>query len=629
MKNEPAVAREWIERDGKRLAPLSRSANLAREGGKTAVWFSVSSEEPCADVVYLNGQWQRAMVVLPHQSGTVNMARVKDGIALRDKHGGDQVAMLKNPTLRGGKLGGTEIAWSCSERAQILRADYENEVRRDCSVEGDYDPADLVQTGEIEGVPLVRVARWTPLAAALGVVVPADPTVGLNRELAGGSQGQADGQGKNQTPESPTADPVVDVPVVTREIKTMSDKTMSGADAAEIAAMCRQYDVPAEKQGEFLREAVSVASVREQILRDFAQKKEVKPQVAAEMKPIARDADRKFSILRAIQHQAGMKVDAGFELEMSQEAARVTGKAARGLLIPWDAKVERTFITTSNGSNIIAQNLRPDLFIDFLYAKMVLPQLGVQMLPGLVGDILLPKQSGAITNGWVDETTAVSSSDPAIIQVKGTPKTAGAYTDISRQMLLQTTPAAETIVQNSLFESLARTIQLGALEGTGANNQPTGLKVALASGYQNQAAVAEASVGTTGAPTFAEIETMKALPEESNVDGEMKWCMRPTAFRKLKATARGTTIYVPVAMEDKGDKFVADTPCFTTSATTAGYAYYGRWDTMAIGLWGATDLIVDPYSLSTSGKLRLVALQSVDVMHRYLVGFAWSSKFGS
>ena len=627
--NEPTINREWIERDGKRLAPLSRSASLSREGGKTSVWFSVSSEEPCADVVWLGDRWQRAMVVLPHQPAAVNMARVKDGIALRDKHGGDQVAMLKNPVLRGGKLGGTEIAWSCSERAQILRADYESEVRRDCSVEGDYDPADLVQTGEMDGVPLVRVARWTPLAAALGVVVPADPTVGLNRELAGGSQGQADrAQEKTITPEKTTADPVEDVPVITRET-TMSDKTLSGADAAEISALCRHYDVPAEKATEFLRDAMSVSSVREIVLREYAEKKVQKPAVVAEQTPIARDADRKFSILRAIQHQAGMKVDAGFELEMSKEAAIKTGKAARGLLIPWDAKVERTFITTSNGSNVIAQNLRPDLFIDFLYAKMVLPKLGVQMLPGLVGDILLPKQSGSITNGWVDETTAVSSSDPTIIQVKGTPKTAGAYTDISRQMLLQSTPAAEAIVQNSLFESLARTIQLGALEGTGANNQPTGLKTALASGYQNQSAVAEATVSSSGAPTYAEIETMKALPEESNVDGEMMWCMRPTAFRKLKTTARGTTIYTPVAIEDKGEKYVADNLTATTSATTAGYAYYGRWDTMAIGLWGATDLIVDPYSLSTSGKLRLVSLQSVDVMHRYLVGFAWSSKFGS
>jgi hypothetical protein len=115
--------------------------------------------------------------------------------------------------------------------------------------------------------------------------------------------------------------------------------------------------------------------------------------------------------------------------------------------------------------------------------------------------------------------------------------------------------------------------------------------------------------------------------EEANVDGTFKWCMRPTAFRFLKAVARGTSVYVPAAQEDGGVKYVADLACETTSSLTTKYAVAGRWDSMVLAMWGALDLTLDPYSLSTRGALRVVALQSVDFGYRYLPAFGWSSKF--
>jgi HK97 family phage major capsid protein len=251
------------------------------------------------------------------------------------------------------------------------------------------------------------------------------------------------------------------------------------------------------------------------------------------------------------------------------------------------------------------------------------------VLPGLVGDILLPKQTAANSGAWVDETTGGTAGQPTLGQVKGTPHTVSAYTEITRQLLQQSSPAADTIVMNTLMASIARTIQTGAFHGTGANNQPTGLFKALLSGYQGQAAIAEMTVAVDAAPTYAELEAGMAIPEEANVDGPFKWAMRPTAFRKLKTLARGTDIFLPVANEVGGQGFVADAPAFRTSGLTAKYAAYGQFDTMALAMWGATDLIVNPYALDTAGGLRITALQTVDVLHRYVNAFAWSTKFGS
>jgi hypothetical protein len=39
-------------------------------------------------------------------------------------------------------------------------------------------------------------------------------------------------------------------------------------------------------------------------------------------------------------------------------------------------------------------------------------------------------------------------------------------------------------------------------------------------------------------------------------------------------------------------------------------------------MWGGLDLTVDPYTASSSGTVRIVALQSVDVAVRHAVSFA-------
>ena len=639
--------RELVDKDGQKIARINACFKIAREVSvdKTAQPLSVTSETPCLDYVYMNERWQRAYVILGHGPGEIDLTRMDKGMNLRDGHGGDQVAKLEGVAVRDGKLCGTSILWGSSERAQVLCADYGKGVRDDVSVEADYNPSALSIVGDRDGVPVVRCVRWTPLAAALGVVTAADPNVGLNRQTP-----EAE---KPKQPESPAIIRSRKMEKTAEELaleKMANEKKIERSRVSEIYAVCRHFNVPEDQTQKFVDGETPLADVQREVIAKFAQ-----PKAQSDMNRVAAPAQSKeivgnpaqhggrtYSLSRAILAACQAKdpsfhipsgVDVGFEREMAKHAGLVTG--SKGFGVPWDApidpRVSRAFAITSpgTGSYVVSQTLRPDLFIDFLYARLILNKLGVTMLPGMVGDVLLPKQTAANSGGWVDETTGGTSGAPTLGQVKGTPHTVSAYTEITRQMLIQATPAADTIVMNTLMNSMARTIQLGAFEGSGTANQPTGLKTALAAGYQGQAGIAEATVSSSGNPTFAEIEAAKAIPEEANVDGPFKFAMRPTAFRKLKTTARGTTIYVPVAVEEGDSKFVADSPTETTSALTAGYAYYGAFETMAVALWGSTDLIVNPYALDTAGGLRITALQSVDVLHRYLNAFAWSSKFGS
>jgi hypothetical protein len=49
---------------------------------------------------------------------------------------------------------------------------------------------------------------------------------------------------------------------------------------------------------------------------------------------------------------------------------------------------------------------------------------------------------------------------------------------------------------------------------------------------------------------------------------------------------------------------------------------FGNWADLVIGMWGSLDLMVDPYTGSTAGTVRVVALQDVDVQLRNVVSFA-------
>jgi len=46
---------------------------------------------------------------------------------------------------------------------------------------------------------------------------------------------------------------------------------------------------------------------------------------------------------------------------------------------------------------------------------------------------------------------------------------------------------------------------------------------------------------------------------------------------------------------------------------------------LLIGMYGGLDIVVDPYTASSSGTVRIVALQTVDVAVRHAVSFAFNN----
>lgn len=669
---DPKCTRELIERDGKKFARFSGSFRMAREiaPGKTEGWFSVSSETPCMDWVYLNGNWQRAYVVLSHSPGAIDMTRMDRGINLRDGHGGDQCAKLENVTIRAGKLGGTALNWSVSERAQVLRADYENGVRDDVSLEADYSPDALSITGEKNGVPVVRCASWTPLAAALAVATPADPNVGTNRTAEGQS---AKPPAKVETEPVAPAKPI-EAPAVVRS-KTM-EKTPEQiaaeqrADAFklsnEVHAIVRDFTVPKDVADGWLEKIAKGETDLPAIMRETLQKyvkrsvvttealatgKVQREQIADAASGFApEELATKFNLRRAMlmnlpQSELAIighgKTDFGLERETQQEMLRVMRSvpgfenyAPRGAMIPMNIRREIQAQGGGVAASVVSQNLMPQMFIDVLRDALVVVKAGATLLTGLQGDVKIPRKSGKATAGWTNGEVAVPNSEMTLEQLTLTPRTVGAYSDMSRQALIQSTPAIDGLVMDDLTQGTARAAQVGALLGTGATGQPSGIKTRVdAAVAANPATGKLFTVGTAGTPTFAELLAADSVLGDYNVedDGTIAWVMPRRLFNTLCALPRVSTGFggFMAARVSKDLSTVIDVNAQLTNAVTKNMAFYGRWSDLVIGHWNAFELIVDPYSLSTKGALRIVAFQSLDCQVRYDGSFTYCASVGA
>jgi len=50
--------------------------------------------------------------------------------------------------------------------------------------------------------------------------------------------------------------------------------------------------------------------------------------------------------------------------------------------------------------------------------------------------------------------------------------------------------------------------------------------------------------------------------------------------------------------------------------------FYGNFDDLIIALWSGMDILVDPYSGSTAGTVRVVAFQDIDIVIRHPESFS-------
>ncbi|HCF5180758.1 TPA: phage major capsid protein [Pseudomonas aeruginosa] len=315
------------------------------------------------------------------------------------------------------------------------------------------------------------------------------------------------------------------------------------------------------------------------------------------------------SVVKVIRAQMeGRSLD-GAEGEYAKEAERRSGRKAEGAFVPMRALETRAdgVNTTATAPQIIPTVHRADQYIEPLRDRLLARQLGVRVLTDLSGNIVIPKFGSGLTLGWVGENEAIPEGEMTFGNVNLSPKHTGGKTEMSRQLIQQSSPGIEQLVRDDLSYLVAKAIDLALINGTGTK-QPVG--VLNAPGTQ---------AGTLASATWAGVLALPELLELVNSNA-VNWLTTPRVKTKLAAAEK-----VP----NSGSGFLyqggqmADLPLYATKQVPADTLILGDWSQVLLGVWSELDILVNPYAepAYSRGGVQVRAMATVDVAIRHPEGF--------
>ncbi len=599
-----------------RTLPLDRAA--VNEKTRT-VELSFSSETPI-------DRWF-GKEILDHSPGAVRMERLNAGAPVMVDHRGDQVGVVEGAAIGADRKGRAVVRFGKSARADEVFQDVRDGIRRNVSI--GYQIHDMTLVEENDGQATYRATDWEPLEVSL-VGVPADISVGVGRE-------QHDSHFET-----------------TVRMHTMENNQGAVAAermrASEIRAMGQRFSCE-DVATAFIDKGASIEEMRTAVLERLGARPiaVIDPKIGLSSKEA-----RSYRFTRLIHAQAtGDWRGAEFERECSQATAKQMRREPQGAYIPYDVlgrsfadnddgsqKMNRALMeqlvrtltkgTGSAGGFTVATDVLAASFIELIRNRMMTRRLGATILGGLVGDVAIPALSGAATAYWVAENAAPTASTQTIGQVGMSPKTVGGYTDISRRLILQSSIDVEAMVRTDLALILALEIDRVAIHGTGAG-QPAGILQTTGIG-----SVVGGSAGAT--PSWANVVSLETAVANLSADmGALAYLTNSRARGLFKQTAKiGTTYPIWIWEDDPAmepgmgvmngyraavSNQVSNTLTKSTCSILSAIIF-GNWRDLIIAEWGALDILVDPYTGSNAGTIRVRALQDTDVAVRHVGSFA-------
>ena len=582
-----------------RTIDLSKASYIDEESRRVRV--GVSSEEPV--------ERSFGMEVLGHSADDINMEFINSGRAplLLDHDMEKQIGVIEEFKLdETAKRTTAVVRFGKSALAQEIFEDVADGIRMNISVGYRVDKLTRMNKDDEN----YYKAQWTPMEVS-SVSVPAD-------------QSRLVGVGRSKDKQN-----INNIEVITMENKDINldevrAQTIDEAKAEfkrnskeiiDLAARHNKRDL-ADKA---IADGISVEEFRGVLLENISNNTPLETPSEIGM---TKEEVREFSLVRAIRAMANpsdrrAQEEAAFEFECSAEAARQYGKDAQGIMLPAEVLSnwgKRDADLTDN-AGLVAEDYKGSDFIDILRNESSVMRAGATMLRGLQGNVVIPKKTATAAAGWIATEGGNSASDELEVgSVTMSPKVVGAHTDVTRLLLQQSSLDVENLIRDDLTKSIATAIDLGALAGSGSSGQPTG--IANTSGI-NTTTFAAAN------PTWAEIVAMEsAVANDNALTGSLSYICRPADFGTLKTTekASGTAQFVV-----SPDNTMNGYDVIRSNQVTSGDFYFGNFADLLIGMYGGLDITVDAYSLSQSGGVRIVALQTVDTAVRHAVSFCKSS----
>lgn len=569
--------------------------------------------------------------VLDHNPQSVRLDRLKGGAAVLVNHDtDDQVGVVEFAEISGDRKGRATVRFSKSQRGEEIFQDVLDGIRTLVSV--GYKIHNYEVTERKGMADLVRVTDWEPYEISL-VAVPADATVGVGR-----SEDEAKVASEEET-KTEIETPTEEKKMSTEEVKKEAPKFDEAAERSRIrteenkrrdnimSAAEKFMDVDGVKDvvdnavRSDMSEADAYRAVMEKVGEHNSKAKASQKEVDLGLSEKERS---NFSLLRlmgamANPHDRKATEVAAYELEVCAEAERGMGNEfkARGAFVPQEILArDLSAGTATDGAELVATDLLSGQYIDVLRNNAIVMQAGVQMLPGLVGNVDLPRQTSATSATWIStEGGDATESEPQFDQVSMSPKDLAAFTEITRRLRQQSTPAAEAIVRNDLFTAIALGIDTAAYYGSGASGQPQGIN--------GDTGVDDPTFLSATAPTYAELKTQMVTMMRANAASNLVYIMSPEMY--------GTLITTPKQGSGVEGNFVIDPDVnllfgrrvLVSTQLVANDFVLGDFSQMVVGEWGGIELNVDPYTKALSGTERYIIFKTLDLANKRPTKFSF------
>ena len=580
--------------------------------------------------------------ILVHDRKSVDLEFLNSGTApLLDQHDhGRQIGVIESVTLGKDRILRALVRFSKSAMASEVYDDIKDGIRSNVSVGyriRDYEK-ETDKDGEIIGL---RITDWYPYEASI-VSVPADTKVGVGRS--------DDGQTQIKTERNKSMpDDVIDKEAIAREAadkarkKAEADASKRVADVeaaaaaranevAEIMELAARHNMTKEAR-DHIGQNGTIGSFRGLVLDKVGDHAAISPSLEVGLTEREIENFSIMSLIRGSVRGASQsdREACAFEREAIEAAAETATrnghKDPQGLLLP--AEVMQSFITermmdamgirtllAGTDTQLVPTEHRAASYIDILRNASSVMSAGARMLSDLSGNVDIPRMATSAGAAWISAEHGDSADgEPTWETVSLTPKDVSRSVPISRRMRQQASPAVEGLVRLDLAQSVALAIDLGALEGSGAAGQPTGVL--------NQTGVNKPTQFSGVNPTFAEVVAMEtAVADDNALMGNLAYIGRTNMYGALKTTekASGTAQFV---VEPGGT--VNGYRYIRSNQGTDGNLYFGNWADVLIGMWSGLDLVMDEATLAPKGGLVMRAFQTVDVAVRHPESFCYNN----
>jgi len=592
------------------------------------VELSFSSEEPYA-------RWW-GIEILSHEPGAVDLSRLSDGAALLLNHNINQhVGVVENARVDPDRKGRSRVRFGRSQFSEEVFVDVQDGIRTKTSVGYQIKSLTEIKPEEMdeslknmcasEGLKAYR-CTWMPYEISFASI-PADAGVGAGRSVESVTPAPAKGQDHININERGAKMAEATVTPSPEEVAKMKqlDEAIASARKAEIEALARQYMGRVPKIDELRDAAVKAGAdgaTFKGMLFDALPAGEQLETPAGHL-DLTEKEKRSFSVARLLAHAAGDRdVNASFELECSREVEkRIGGRNKPGsVLLPIDIaditnRMSQRDLSYAGGAtagaNLVGTNLLASEWEGMLRNQSIASQIGVRRMTVSGGNVTFPRQTGAATAYWPGEATTFTESNQTFGLVTAMPNEVGTWTDISRRLLVQSTPSVEMIIREDLMQTILLSEESQLFSGAGTN-YPTGI-------------INTSGVGTvTGAGLnwAAAVEFPTDIKTANAAAGSM-WFVMNSASSSVFSTrekAAGHPIYI---MSDDGK--VKGYPVAESNMIANNYVFFGDWSKALLVTWGAIEIIPDIVGQASTGMVRFNVFHLMDVAIKQPTAFTFCS----